>query len=147
MSRFISIGASVVILLCIPFFVVTIFSVQGTSMQPTLQDGHRVWICLLPWKPDVGDIVLLEHPGGNNLIIKRIVGTPLDRIEIAKDFITVGKTKLLLSKDISRKLQLYSRVPPGYYVVLGDNPAASEDSRHFGFVGRARIRGRVLGVK
>ena len=35
-------------------------------------------------------------------------------------------------------------VPAAEYFVLGDNPAASRDSRRFGFVARSRIVGRVL---
>ena len=147
MFRFVLIGTTVAVILCIPFFAVTIFTVRGDSMQPTLQDGNRVWICLLPWEPDVDDIVLLEHPGRDTFIIKRIVGTPLDRMEAGSDYITVGNKKISPIRYTLRTLQLYSRVPPGYYMLLGDNIVASEDSRHFGFVERKRIRGRVLGVK
>jgi signal peptidase I len=37
-----------------------------------------------------------------------------------------------------------SRVPPDHFLVLGDNPAESHDSRHEGFIPHARIRGVVI---
>lgn len=38
------------------------------------------------------------------------------------------------------------QVPPGHYFMLGDHRDRSRDSRAFGPVPRAVIRGRVMGV-
>lgn len=52
-----------------------------------------------------------------------------------------------LDSSTYRSLRLYSRVPPGYYIVLGEDKPVSQDSRHFGFVPRASLRGKVIGCR
>jgi nickel-type superoxide dismutase maturation protease len=50
------------------------WAVGGSSMSPTLEDGDRVIVELLPYRrhlPRVGDVVLLEGPEGMALV-KRI---------------------------------------------------------------------------
>lgn len=77
--------------------------------------------------PSRFDVVALQPPGIAGLAVKRVIGVPGDRVQIR----TVdGQPQMLVQ-------------PAGKYFVLGDNPAASEDSRKFGFVDRSAIVGRV----
>ncbi len=128
-------------------------------MQPLLNDGDRVWVLICAYDfripftgtrvlkladPAEGDVVLLEHPKTGRLIVKKIAGLPLYPIQTESNSGIVGKTAF--SPIYTPSLRLYSRVPPGYYMVLGENQAESEDSRYFGFVSRDAIRGKVLGI-
>lgn len=90
------------------FFRVTL--VKGVSMEPTLHDGELHLISR--WtQPAVGDIVVLDAPNEDKLIIKRITA-------VEGDFVTYyqGERVLGLSE----------------YFVEGDNREHSVDSRYFG---------------
>lgn len=96
--------------------------VENESMRPTLEPGDRLLVdprayTLHP--PVRGDLVVLrdpERPG--RLLVKRVVGIPGDTA-------SVGGT-----------------IRPGEVAVEGDNPS-SRDSRDFGPVPLAEIRGRA----
>jgi len=102
--------------------------VEGSSMEPTLHEGDRVVVDL--WTPRrrpplPGEIVLLRSPEGDALVKRVVRDPPAGELELPP-----------------------SAFPPGpgldpTYIVLGDNPSASRDSREFGRVPLNRVRGRV----
>ena len=103
--------------------------VLGPSMEPTLQDGDRVLVDLWTLRgrlPQPGDIVVVSGPGDEDLV-KRIARRPYP-----------GNDPYPTST-----LATDSPLEPAF-VVLGDNPDRSTDSRAFGRVPRHRIRGRVV---
>ena len=55
--------------------------------------------------------------------------------------IVLARVTALPGREIVKRVQ---RVTPGGVVLLGDNAAASTDSRHFGAVPRTALTGRVL---
>ena len=55
--------------------------------------------------------------------------------------IVLARVAALPGREVIKRVQ---GVVPGGYVLLGDNAAASTDSRHFGAVPRGAITGRVL---
>ncbi len=105
-------------------------------MQPALAAGD--WLLIDPttrrW-PRRGSIVLVSEPGSNLLVIKRIAARPGDTVQTGQGSLRLG---------------------PDEAWVLGDQGAASIDSRAYGpvavgrLVGRAWFRygpaGRPLGV-
>jgi signal peptidase I len=100
-------------------FVVRPWIVSGASMEPTLRDGERVLVDLLSYRrrsPRPGEIVLLDGPAGSGALVKRITHGPNPGPEF-------GRT---------------------VFLVKGDNASESLDSRAFGPVPSARIRGRVV---
>ena len=115
---------------------VAIATVAGPSMQPTLQAGDQVLVrraSLASLRP--GQIVVIERPetdgtwssgppdwpgGGREWLIKRLAAVPGD-------------------PDAGGNL-----VPAGQFAVLGDNAAASLDSRSFGYVPAERLLGVML---
>ena len=103
--------------------------VQGSSMDPTLTEGDRVIVDLLTLErraPRAGEIVLFAGPGDEDLV-KRVAREPYP-----------GEAPLP-----SPALLPESPLEPSY-VVLGDNPPESSDSRAFGRVPRHRVRGRIF---
>ncbi|WP_203920185.1 S26 family signal peptidase [Rugosimonospora africana] len=124
-------------------------TVHGQSMEPTYHDGDRVLVrrgAVL----ERGQVVVLERPlpGGHQTappigpragaaaiasrrwIIKRVVAVPGDPVP------REAVPGLTDTPD--------DRVPAGRVVLLGDNPAASFDSRQAGYFPLNRVLGRVF---
>lgn len=123
--------------------------VRGRSMAPGIQDGDRILV--EPWSYTLagverGDVVVLRYPLDPTLdYIKRVIGLPGDRVTMANGHVWVNGE--LLNEpyvaDVDRSTYLDVRVKEDNYFVLGDNRPRSSDSREFGQVPSAYIRGRV----
>ncbi len=119
--------------------------VQGESMLPTYSDGQLVLVNRLAYAagaPRRGDVILLRR--GNEVLIKRVGYLAGDHIDgtIARGFAPVTDFFDKPAKGPADSLM----VPRGVLVVLGDNPANSEDSRAFGPIPLADVLGRVIGA-
>lgn len=88
-------------------------------MSPTYRPGDRVLVNRLAYRnddPAPGDIIVVRDPEhASRVLIKRVAHAP--------------------SANGARGGSVY---------VLGDNPDASRDSRHFGPVSRSLVLGRVI---
>src|SRR6266545_2062417 len=76
---------STIAFLLIHRFVVTSVVVEGQSMMPTLKPGDSYMVnCWLPLFRDYrqGDIVVVRDRENGELMVKRIVGLPGDRIQM-----------------------------------------------------------------
>ncbi|MGH9301227.1 MAG: S26 family signal peptidase [Acidimicrobiales bacterium] len=89
--------------------------VQGQSMEPELVEGDRL-VVAPPWCISPGCLVVCADP--------RLAGR-------------VGRGSVLMVKRVSR-------LDATGVVVIGDNPAHSTDSRHFGPIPRSAVRGVAL---
>jgi len=91
-------------------------------MRPTLEPGDWA-LAVAPARIRRGDVVVVEHPAREGFeVVKRVVGAPGD---VTPDGGTLGV---------------------GEYWLEGDAPQASTDSRAFGPVARANLRGIVRAV-
>ncbi len=130
------------------------FYVGSESMVPTLKVWDRVLINKLAYDvvggPERGDIVLFESPaGGEEPLIKRVVGLPGDTIEVRHDrlFVNGEPQREPYVNDRYRKRQgPYGprTVPKGHVFVMGDNRGNSQDSRVFGPVPEENLIGEAL---
>ena len=100
--------------------------VRGPSMYPTLVPGEYVLFDRLAYRrgpPRRGDVVLATDPREpRRRIIKRVAGAPGEKV-------TVGGRTWTLAED--------------EWLLLGDAPEQSTDSRDFGPVGRGCIQARA----
>ena len=123
--------------------------VRGSSMTPGIQDGDRILV--EPWSYllgpiERGDVIVLRYPLDPEIdYIKRVIGLPGDRVTLAQGKVWVNEE--LLEEPYVAAIDpgsvLTTDVEEGQYFVLGDNRPRSSDSREFGCVPEAYVRGRV----
>jgi signal peptidase I len=127
-----------------------LFAVPSESMTPTLQPGDV--IVATPYRfaePSVGDVIVFRSPASEELLVKRIVATPGELVEGARGRLLVGghtRAEPYLAGGGTTADVPVQLVPADSYFVLGDNRAASLDSRRFGAVPREAIVGRARAI-
>lgn len=116
-------------------FVVQSYMIKGSSMEPTLKDGMRIFgnkIALRFRKPKRKEIVILKQDS-QKLMIKRVIGLEGDVIYIKGGYLYLNGEILdepYLAENIIADWGPYV-VPEKSLFVLGDNRNASSDSRFF----------------
>jgi len=122
---------------------------EGVSMSPTLNDQDRVIVnkrAYLADDPSIGDIVMLRYPlNPEKTFVKRVIASGGDTVEIA-DGVVLRNGRAVDEPYLTyRSLDHWGPqiVPEGTYFVLGDRRDHSSDSRHWGFVPRKYMLGRV----
>ena len=145
---------AIVAVLLIRAFLVQPFLVSGDSMVPTFQNGDYLLVDELTYRlrePQRGEVVVFRFPKDEKLFfIKRIIGLPGERVEIAdgKVIIVNGANPqgmILDESYLSASLQTSGNeditLGPNQYFVLGDNRSFSLDSRSWGTVTKTEIMG------
>lgn len=140
---------AVIIALFINVFVAQAMVVQGPSMQPNLNYGQRVMVEKITYRllhgPRRGDIVIVDVPGENEPLIKRVVALSGEMVEVRSGQVWINGELLEEDWATHRGGPNYpsTLVPPLHVFVLGDNRGSSRDSRSFGAVSVDRLVGRA----
>lgn len=133
-------------------FIFRVFSVDGPSMKPTLQDGDKVVVSTMGYKAQKGDVVVLSSTEGlKKPLIKRVVGVAGDTVDInfTTGVVTVNGIEEHYTDELTTQqfdVAFPLTVPEGTVFVLGDNRGVSLDSRstQVGCVDERLIVGKVL---
>ena len=148
------------IILPIRAYVAQPFIVSGSSMFPTFVDKQYLIVDELSYhfRPiSRGDVVVFHPPvstgDADKYFIKRIIGLPGETLEIHGSAVTIfnpahpngvilNETYLDSSEAASNTLHI--TLHKDQYFVMGDNRAASFDSRSWGPADRSGIIGRPV---
>ncbi len=148
---------AMVIIVPIRYFIMQPFFVRGESMEPTFDSGEYLIIDQLSYRlrdPQRGEVIVFRYPGQpSKYYIKRIVGLPGDVITI-QDGSVVVKNEMYpdgvildespyLAGSVRTGGRNEERLGPDEYFVLGDNRAASSDSRSWGSLNRDHVVGKA----
>lgn len=139
--------AAVVFLIIYQFFLRP-FEVKGDSMYPNFHNNTYVLTNVLGIRlsnPKLGDVIVFKAPSDpEKAFIKRVIGTPGDKIRIENGSVYLNENLLNESAYLSPAVKTYAgaflkegetvTVAPNSFFAMGDNRQFSSDSREWGFI-------------
>lgn len=165
---------SLVIALVFNIFVFQTYSVEGESMDPTLQNQELLYASKLNYwfnsLPEYNDIVVVDshmnqkrtfwedikntnlvevfiEPQTEYFIVKRVIGRPEDTIELkGRNIYRNGKklTEPYIKENMHASMGQKWTVPKNHVFVMGDNRNHSKDSRVIGCIPSDHILAKLI---
>ncbi len=136
-------------------YAVAPFVVPSESMVPTMRVSDRFLADRFTYRfirqPQRGDIVIFDEPGGNRTLVKRVIATEGQRVDVRDGAVYVDGKRLIepythgLPSDAGT-VAVPVIVPKGCVWVMGDNRTNSTDSRWFGPIPVSTIRGHAFAL-
>ncbi|WP_307794335.1 signal peptidase I [Arthrobacter cavernae] len=144
-------ATAILLLVVIRIFILQPERVASDSMQPTLAPGDVIVLNKLgPALGGIhtGDLVTLDSPASGESIVKRVVATGGQSVEIyGGELVVDGNVVHESYVDMHNMGGIFFgpvAVPEGQVFLMGDNRLASIDSRDFGAVDAGSVEGSVL---
>ena len=153
------------------------YYVPSGSMEYTLIAGDRVFVNKMAYGLRVpftktkiiagsaverGDVVIFDSPRDGVRLIKRIVATGGDAVEIKNGAVSINGTSMspgIADMEVigDRQISLnlvdgggpdvpLTLIPEGMLLAVGDHRGSSLDGRYFGLIAESEIYGKALGV-
>ena len=133
----------IIIVVClIRTYIITPVRVDGTSMNPTLENDEILLLNKYDHSYKRFDIIVFKTSGSK--LVKRIIGLPGDTVEYKNNKLYINGN--YVEENFSHKTTndfKEEKVKEGYYFVLGDNRTNSLDSRFIGQIPKENITGVV----
>ena len=126
-----------------------LYVIPSASMAPTLVPGDHIVVTPYRFsaKPSRGDIIVFRSTRANDeLMIKRVIGTPGDLVETRAGRVIVSGHALpepYVASQATTGVISPQIIPADSYFVLGDNRTDSLDSRSWGVLPRDLVVGRA----
>ncbi len=149
-----SFAIAIVLVILIFTLLFRIFVVKGPSMLNTLQDGDRILVSNLFFKPDTGDIIVFSGDyNDGEVLVKRVIGTAGDVVDISQTGSVILNGTVLEESYLdpgtltaTRDIIFPYTVSEGELFVLGDNRSVSLDSRssEIGPAETKKVLGKVI---
>jgi signal peptidase I len=143
---------AVIIALLINLMLAQATRVYGQSMEPNLHTDQRLVVEKISYNhllhlrgAQRGDVVVFRVSPESDLLIKRIIGLPGDRVEIRSGQVFINGelfSEPYLSQPTFGDFGPID-IPPLHVFVLGDNRGFSNDSRSFGSLSLDTVIGRA----
>jgi signal peptidase I len=149
-----SLGCATMVVLLVVIFLFRLAVVEGPSMEPTLLNGDALIVADFDYVPTNGDIVIVDSEGLGKFIVKRVIATAGQTIDIDFESGIVKVDGQVLTEDYINNVTIDDEggftypvtVPENSVFVMGDNRMHSTDSRDakVGFVANNEIYGEVV---
>lgn len=139
-----------VVVVLVRSFIITPAIVDGSSMEPTLNDNNIILLNKLDKKINKlkrFDIVVIDYNGRK--LVKRVVGLPNEYLEYKNNTLYINENiiqenfKHSDTTDFTLESIGYIKIPGNKYLVVGDNRNNSIDSRTIGLIEEENILGTV----
>jgi signal peptidase I len=151
----------IIIVKLVQSFIIQPFIVDGNSMLSTFHNGEFLLVDKLSFEigtPKRGEVAIFKlYEGGSNpytgkYLIKRIIGLPGERVIVQNGVTTIYNEEnpqgfildesFVTYRDLSKNVDV--TLDETHYFMMGDNRAQSYDSRDWGPLDRADMKGQVL---
>jgi len=143
-----------IVLSLLHYFVITIYIVDGVSMDPTLLSGEVGVLNKITYtlgNPERGDVVVVKYPGDpeHKRYVKRVIGLPNEKLTVKDGAVFINDRRLIenyLPSYVTTEKDGSWQLGSDEYFLMGDNRPNSNDSRYFGPVEKRFIIGKTVWI-